>query len=150
MVEVSLDHDFLTYYNPELLDRPQNYKELYNLRHSQAHNIVERIFGVAKKHFAMLQESNEYPILTQAKIVSACGVTHNFIYTFYPDDIPEPVEPEHEGTSPALYTWDLGAGSIGPHETPRASNQNEDIAKAMWLSYQEFQERGQFEHNGEE
>ena len=67
-------------------------------------------------------------------------VTHNFICTFDPDDMPEPVEPE--GISPALYTEDLGAGSIGPQETCRASNQREDIAKAMWLSYQEFQERG--------
>jgi len=122
------------------LDRPQNYKELYNLRHSQACNIVERIFGVAKKHFSILRETNEYPMLTQAKIVSACGVTHNFIRNFDPDDMPEPVEPE--GISPALYTGDLGAGSIGPQETRRASKQREDIAKAMWLSYQEFQERG--------
>ena len=82
-------------------------------------------------------------MLTQAKIVSACGVTHNFICTFDPDDIPEPVEPE--GTSPALYTGDLRAGSIGPQETCRVSKQREDIAKAMWLSYQkEMQERGQF------
>jgi len=105
------------------LDRPQNYKELYNLRHSQAHNIVERIFGVAKKHFSILRETNEYPILTQAKIVSACGVTHNFIRTFDPDDMPEPVEPE--GIYPALYTGDLGAGSIGHPETRRASKQRE-------------------------
>jgi len=110
------------------LDRPQNYKELYNLRHSQARNIVERIFGVAKKHFSILWETNEYPILTQAKIVSACGVTHNFIHTFDPDDMPEPVEPE--GISPALYTGNLGAGSIGHPETCRASKQREDIAKS--------------------
>ena len=126
------------------MDRPQNYKELYNLRHSQACNIVERIFGVAKKHFAILRESNEYPILTQAKIVSACGVTHNFIHTFDPDDMPDPVEPQDEATSPR-YKGELGAGSIGHPETRRASKHREDIAKAMWLSYQkEMQERGQF------
>jgi len=126
------------------LDRPQNYKELYNLRHSQACNIVERIFEVAKKCFAILQESNEYPILTQAKIVSACGVTHNFICTFDPDDMSDPVEPQDEATSP-LYKGELGASSIGHPETCRASKQKEDIAKAMWFSYQkEMQERGQF------
>ena len=75
-------------------------------------------------------------MLTQAKVVSACGVTHKFIHT---------LEPEHEGTSPALYTRELGAGSIGHPETLRFSNQREDIAKAMWLNYQkELQERGQF------
>ena len=142
--EVCLDYYFQTYYNPDLLDRPQNYKELYNLRHSQAWNIVERIFGVAKKHFAIIWETNQYPMLTQAKIVSACGVTHNFIRTFDPDDMPEPLEPEDQVTSPALYTGELGAGSIGHPETCRASKQREDIANAMWLSYQmEFQDSGQ-------
>ena len=117
------------------MDRPQNYKELYNLRHSQAHNIVKRIFGVVKKHFAILWETNEYPMLTQAKIVSACGVIQNFIHTFDPD----------EATSPALYIGELGAGSIGHPEIHRASKQREIFFKAMWFSYQmEFHERGQF------
>jgi len=57
--------------------------------------------------------------------------------------MPELVEPE--GISPALYKGDLGAGSIGHPETHRASKQREDIAKAIWLSYQkEMQERGSF------
>jgi len=64
------------------------------MRHSQAQNVVERIFGVAKKHFSILQETNEYPMPTQAKIVSACGVMHNFIRTYDPDEVLEPGEPE--------------------------------------------------------
>jgi len=83
------------------LDRPQNYKELYNLRHSQAKNMVERIFGVAKKCFAILWETNEYPMPTQAKIVSACGVMHNFIHTYDPAEVLEPCESEAVDTSPA-------------------------------------------------
>ena len=121
-----------SYYHPELLDRPQNYKELYNLRHSQARNIVERIFGVAKKRFAILRESNEYPILTQAKIVSACGVTHYFIRTFDPDDMPDPVEPQDEATSP-LYKGELGAGSIGCPETCRAQSRERTLPKQCGL-----------------
>jgi len=97
---------------------------------------------VAKKQFAILLETNEYPMLTQAKIFSACGVTHNLIHTFDPDDMPELVQPEPEGTSPALYTGDLGAGSIGPQETHRSSKQREYISKAMWVSYWELQEMG--------
>ena len=59
--------------------------------------------------------------------------------------MPDPVEPQDEATSSALYKGELGAGSIGHPETHRASKQREDIAKAMWLSYQkEMQERGQF------
>ena len=80
-------HGLIFYTLSDLLDRPQNYKELYNLRHSQAWNVVERIFGVANKHFAIIQETNEYPMPTQAKIVSACGVMHNFIQTYDPDEV---------------------------------------------------------------
>jgi len=56
------------------------------------------------------------PMLTQAKIVSACGVIHNFICTFDPDDMSEPVEPQDEATPPALCIGELGAGSIGHPE----------------------------------
>jgi len=128
----------------ELFDSPQNYKELYNLRHSQARNIVERIFGVAKNHFVILRETNDYPMLTQAKIVSACGVIHNFIATYDPDDLPEPWGPEEVFTSSAEAAGSLGSGSIGGPETHRASMKREDIAQGMWLSYQEeLEARGQ-------
>ncbi|KAB2606825.1 hypothetical protein D8674_006542 [Pyrus ussuriensis x Pyrus communis] len=40
--------------------RPENYKELYNLRHSRARNVIERAFGL---------------------IINACCILHNFIRT---------------------------------------------------------------------
>ena len=112
-------HGLIFYSLSDLLDRPQNYKELYNLRHSQAWNVVERIFGVAKKCFAILWETNEYPMPTQAKIVSACGVMHNFIHTYDPAEVLEPCQPEAVDTSPAE---DIGGGNgnIGGPETHRA------------------------------
>src|SRR5882724_13388807 len=96
----------------QLFGSPHNYKELYNLRHLQARNIIERIFGVAKKHFVILWEMNEYPMLTQAKIVSACGVIHKFIGTDDPDDQPEPWSSEGSqgsegGSSPSSQVSDF-------------------------------------------
>ncbi len=41
-----------TYYLKETLlalQKPKNPKELFNLRHSSLRNVIERIFGVAKK-----------------------------------------------------------------------------------------------------
>jgi len=128
----------------QLFGSPQNYKELYNLRHSQARNIIERIFGVAKKCFVIIQETNEYPMLTQAKIVSACGVIQNFIGTYDPDDQPEPWGSEEVFSSSAQASGSLGSGTIGGPEIHRASMKREDIAQAMWLSYQEeLEARGQ-------
>ena len=120
------------------------------MRHFQARNIIERIFGVANKCFVILQETNEYPMLTQAKIVSACGVIHKFIGTDDPDDQPEPwgsggSQGSGAGSPPSSHVLELlGTGNIGAQETQRASGKREDIAQAMWLSYQqEFQARGQ-------
>jgi len=93
-------HDLISLALADLLDRPQNYMELYNLRHSQAWNVVKRIFGVAKKRFAILWEANEYSMPAQAKIVSACGVIRNFICTYEPDEVLDPGDPEAVDTSP--------------------------------------------------
>jgi len=113
--------------------QPENNKNPY----SQAHNVVERIFGVAKKHFAILWETNEYPMPTQAKIVTGCGVIHNFICTYEPDDMPEPCEPDTVPSSLGQSSDTHGSGNIGFQENHQATMQREDIAQSMWLSYQE-------------
>ncbi|ETW06518.1 hypothetical protein H310_02749 [Aphanomyces invadans] len=58
---------------------PQNSKELYNLRHAQQRNCVERIFGVLKKRFKILEHSSEYPFKTQVNLVYALCALHNII-----------------------------------------------------------------------
>ncbi len=40
--------------------KPENAKELFNLRHSRLGNVVERIFGVDKKRFKILSSAPEY------------------------------------------------------------------------------------------
>ncbi len=40
-------------------EKPQNPKELFNLRHAQLRNVVERIFGVVKKRFPVLTRATE-------------------------------------------------------------------------------------------
>ena len=59
--------------------RPQNPKELFNLRHSQARNAVERIFGILKKRFPIVCQAPEFSLAMQAKLVLACCALHNFI-----------------------------------------------------------------------
>src|ERR1700731_2614135 len=71
-----------------LLCSPRNYQELFNLRHTQLRNIIERIFGVFKKRFKVLVIPQEYNIKTQAKLVSALAVLHNFIRIHDPEDLP--------------------------------------------------------------
>lgn len=58
---------------------PQNYKELFNLRHSRARNVIERSFGVLKKRWSILRTPSFFDIKTQIRIINACFVLHNFI-----------------------------------------------------------------------
>jgi hypothetical protein len=59
--------------------RPQNPKELYNLRHSSLRNAIERTFGVLKKRFKVHNNPIEYEINTQVRLVKALCCLHNFI-----------------------------------------------------------------------
>ena len=59
--------------------QPQTKEELYNLRHSQLRNVIERIYGVAKKSFPILGKMQPYPDMRdQAKIVECCFLILNF------------------------------------------------------------------------
>lgn len=63
----------------DIITRPQNEQELYNLRHAKARNVVERIFGVLKKRWDILNKPPEYDINIQAKIPAGLAAVHNFI-----------------------------------------------------------------------
>ncbi|XP_040361307.1 protein ALP1-like [Rosa chinensis] len=60
-------------------NRPENYKELYNLRHSIARNVIERSFGLLKKRWSIMRTPSFFSIKTQVRIINACCVLHNFI-----------------------------------------------------------------------
>lgn len=44
--------------------KPENSKELFNLRHASLRNVIERIFGVVKRKYQILQTPSEYSIDT--------------------------------------------------------------------------------------
>jgi hypothetical protein len=69
------------------LCRPANFKELYNLRHASARNVVERIFGVIKHRWTILTRAPHYNMETQAQIPSALVALHNFILEHDESDI---------------------------------------------------------------
>ena len=58
----------------------QGPRELFNRRHSQIRNVVERTFGVLKKRFPILSgPMPPYRIPRQCSILVACCVVNNFI-----------------------------------------------------------------------
>jgi DDE superfamily endonuclease len=54
-------------------------EDLFNHRHAQLRNIVEKTFGVMKKKFKILEFMRPYDYKRQYKIVIACCILHNFI-----------------------------------------------------------------------
>jgi hypothetical protein len=49
--------------------QPKASKELYNLHHSRARNVVERTFGLAKKNWAILRTRSFFGIKDQVIIM---------------------------------------------------------------------------------
>jgi hypothetical protein len=59
--------------------RPDNAKELFNLRHASLRNVIERIFGILKRKFKILATVGEYSVNTQIHLVLALTGLFNFI-----------------------------------------------------------------------
>jgi hypothetical protein len=112
---------------------------LYNLRHSQARNVVERIFGVLKKRWDILNRPSQYNISVQARIPAGLAAIHNFIMDHDDTDIEHYLQLEdidmHEHAKPL---GDLGHGAIPRAESERASVLRDHISTEMWESYQQF------------
>ncbi|KIK81082.1 hypothetical protein PAXRUDRAFT_156934 [Paxillus rubicundulus Ve08.2h10] len=126
--------------------RQQNAEELFNLCHAQAQNIIEWIFGVIKHFFCLMIACPEYSVATQAKLVPALAILHNFIHTLHhclsADNIQHyqdtftplrgELEQDYEQVVPAHHGSDIG--SI---KAETAAARRDWIAEAMWASYQE-------------
>ncbi|XP_039063834.1 uncharacterized protein LOC120208686 [Hibiscus syriacus] len=67
--------------------RPENAKELFNLRHSSLRTTVERVFGILKKRFRVLDAEPFWDFQTQIDVVLACTIIHNHIMGVDPNDI---------------------------------------------------------------
>lgn len=120
--------------------KPQNAKELFNLRHASLRNVIERIFGVTKRKFKILSHP-EFPSFDkQVDLIFALTGLWNFIYL-------------HEGDS-SLINDDILRGyeddvqdqpSVADHEAVRptassiAMDQRRDrIADELWEQYQGY------------
>lgn len=115
--------------------RPTNAQELYNLRHASARNPIERIFGVLKRRFVVLTHPPEYTMDVQVRIPPALAATHNFIRVHDPNEINDFDEDDIIDHNQG-YRGELARGPAGPQERAQAKERRDEIAAAMWDSYQ--------------
>lgn len=113
--------------------RPKNKQELFNLRHAQLRNIIERTFGVLKARFLIFDKGRRgYSRKTQIKIVWACTALHNFMNQHGCD--PREEDTGYESEDDSETDQYIIPSDINEREMSR---RREDIAQAMWEQYQE-------------
>jgi len=123
---------------------PQNKQELFNLRHAQAQNVIERIFGVLKCRFRILLLVPEYTVYLQSRIPSALAALHNFIQIHDPaEKIRFASNDTYDSFSGVQAGDDFSSMHIEEEQNPTGfSLQRDRIADAMWHQYQQvLQER---------
>ena len=114
--------------------KPQNAHELFNLRHSSLRNIVERIFGVLKRRFKILNTPMEYSFSTQVKLVYALTALHNFIVEHSTEEEIETGLDIDIGQA-AAEANDVDTATI-KSTSKRMDKLREDMANDMWKEYQ--------------
>ena len=119
---------------------PQDPKELFNLGHASLRNAIERIFGVVKRRFPILESGSEYSLQTQVGFVPALAALHNFIRLYSDDaELVEWEAIEDLGLELTLEGETVIAGKEG--EDGGASDLRDRIAMAMWDDYLLYRQR---------
>ena len=120
--------------------RPRDYKELFNLRHAQLRNHIERTIGILKMRFPILKTGSHYPVNKQVDISVACCVLHNFIRLqngdmFWPNNSNVEIDPDQIVDVPDgdhMYNDDIQAFN----NCREVGNKKRDgIARRMWDHY---------------
>jgi DDE superfamily endonuclease len=118
--------------------RPVNKEELFNLRHSSARNVIERIFGVLKRRYRILLVAPAYSLDIQARIPAALCAIHNFIRIHDPAD--EAIgtsddDDDDDGDTGAPFDRDHIAAAAAAAELDGPSQRRDRIAQQMWENY---------------
>ncbi|KNE93296.1 hypothetical protein PSTG_13336 [Puccinia striiformis f. sp. tritici PST-78] len=127
------------------LERPgccwgeKTYQELFDLRHNSACNVIEQIFGVIKSRFEVINTGCYYNISIQLKVIIVMAFIHNFIQVTDPTDTlsSDEISTSLDDCQPATVEYiQLYHQGITRRESTKATKMRDEIAKRMWLDYQ--------------
>ncbi|GJX42246.1 ALP1-like protein [Tanacetum coccineum] len=112
--------------------QPTTPKELFNMRHSSARNVIERCFSILKARWRILDDNLHYPVKLKDRIIMACCLLHNYVRQEMPND---PFEYEYESSE---VIEDLGVGDRDYITSVGTSNEwdafRNDLAQSMFES----------------
>jgi hypothetical protein len=112
--------------------KPENSKELFNLRHASLWNIIERIFGVVKRKYQILQQPAEYSIETQTRIILACLGLHNWVRSIEGEKADFWLDTEK---STFIDIQPVVAYPEGTITSRKMDKFRDEIAEKMWTDY---------------
>jgi hypothetical protein len=119
--------------------KPENAKELFNLRHSSLRNVIERIFGVLKRQWKILGGKGcEYSIDTQVDLSCALIGLYNFgkqrgeTDTFEEDNWLDLLSVEEE------VPYESGSVAAG---AKKMEKKRDEIAERMWNDYKKYMQK---------
>src|ERR1700709_947933 len=117
--------------------KPENSKELFNLRHASLRNVIERVFGVLKRKYQILQTPSEYSIETQTRIILACATLHNWVRSIegVNADILLETEGNQERGKEQQVAVEYPKGVVTSRQMDRF---RDEIAEKMWIDYQQY------------
>lgn len=137
--------------------QPRTKEELFNLRNAQIRNAIERIFGVLKKRFRILDTAPQYTFDLQRKLILVLCALHNFIRilangkedAFYRKEdqdatlYPTQDDMEERGLVPSLPYDSRWIGGRRLDHTQAAQyrrlvRERDQIAERMWGQYQSY------------
>jgi len=99
-------------------------------------NVIERVFGILKRKFPLLDHGCEYPYDTQVELVLAITGLFNFIrdnsieVDLHEQEWTEDSEPHPESTP-----WPEQAAGAWEGTDKEMEKQREEVASAMWMNY---------------
>jgi hypothetical protein len=119
--------------------RPRTKAELFNLRHSQLRNHIERIFGVLKRKFKILSVPPQYSLPQQRDLVIALTAIFNFIAERDRQADPDFAEavPLTDSSLPSFESYSPTAEAA----RKRMEAKRDLIADEMWTQYTEILQR---------
>jgi hypothetical protein len=110
---------------------PLNYKEIFNMRHCSARNIIERTFGIAKQRFKMLDSGvhGNFSTAFQTILIMCAFMLHSFL--MMQRDMPPPRD---QPVPPAAEAEEEDCPADG---APNPTAFRDRTAHLMWQHYQE-------------
>lgn len=108
---------------------------MFNLRHSQLRNCVERVFGVFKAKWKILSKGPQkgFYIKTQFRFVYALAAVSNFAKAYGQSLAADQL---HFGVNSDAFTGDSDTPPVSDNIDAEHSRFRDRIATAMWEDYQ--------------